>query len=168
MFTPQDLYLYLQNLGITYTTYEHEPILTVEESLRIGKHLPPFGHCKNLFLKDKRKQFWLVSALAHTKIRMKELGKELEAPELRFANAEELMHYLGVSPGSVTLFGIINDKQHKVNIVLDSAIFEQERVGFHPLINRATTVVSPKDLIKFVESCSNNLRMITFIQSDAT
>ncbi len=151
----------LNQLGIRYQTFHHEPLFTVEQAVSIKI---PGATCKNLFLKDSKKGLWLVVAVGSTKISLKELGKSLGAPELRFAGPEQLMEFLGVEPGSVTPFGLLNDTEHRVKVILDSALFDQELVGFHPLKNDATVVLDPRDLQKFIESCGNEFRTIEFSQ----
>lgn len=143
---------YLQQLGIPVTTYEHEAAFTCEAMERITAHLPPIEHCKNLFLKDKRKRYWLLSALYGTKVELKVLAKQLDAPDLRFARPDELEAVLGVKPGSVTLFALINDTEHRVNVLLDKNLMEKPTVGFHPLRNDMTTVIATQDVTKFLDS----------------
>ena len=143
---------YLQQLGIPVTTYEHEAAFTCEAMERITAHLPPIEHCKNLFLKDKRKRYWLLSALYATKVELKTLAKQLDAPELRFARPDELEAVLGVKPGSVTLLALINDTEHKVNMLLDKNLMEKISVGCHPLRNDMTTVIATKDITKFLDA----------------
>lgn len=156
----QCLYDRFQTLSITYKTYEHQPLFTCEEASVAYSKYPSFGMCKNLFLKDKKKRYWLLIALVDTQVRFKELAKQLEAPELRFANPDELKQYLGVTPGSVTPFGLINDTHHMVHVIVDEALMQQPTVGFHPLSNDATTLISSTDLKKFIESCGNSMRII--------
>lgn len=147
----------LKAIGINYTTYEHIPVFTCAESETVCATLPKFGQCKNLFLKDRKKRLWLIVALNSTQVQLRELAKTLDAPELRFADAALLMQTLGVEAGSVTPFALINDTQHAVTVVLDRLLLEQTVVGFHPLKNDATTVISPDDLLKFIKSCGNTI-----------
>ncbi len=157
----KELFGLLDKLGIHYTNYAHEPLFTVERAKTAAAHIPA-AWVKNLFLKDSKKQLYLVVALADTKISLKELGKKLGAPELRFADAELLKQYLGVEPGSVTPFGLMLDTDQSVVVILDKSLFEKEAVGVHPLANNATTVISPQDLKKFVVVCGNPLVEINF------
>lgn len=96
-----DLFEYLSQLGINTTTVEHEPLFTVEQADKIALSITG-GHIKNLFLKDDKKQFWLLIAEAHAKVDLKKVGQALNAPKLRFTDADLLWQYLGVRPGSVT------------------------------------------------------------------
>jgi len=162
MVPEQKLINKLVSLGITYKTYNHAPAFTVEQMNALIASLPVFGACKNLFLKDSKKQIWLIVALCETQIKLKELSKKLQAPELRFADGDMLMKYLGVIPGSVTPFGLLNDTEHEVRVVVDKAIFSHDQVGFHPLRNDATTLINPQDLQKFIIACGNYLEIIVF------
>lgn len=155
------LFKKLDELAIVYTNYTHEPLFTVEQSLKACSEIPAAG-CKNLFLKDSKKNYYLVAAVHNTVINLKKLSKHVNAPELRFASADALKEYLGVTPGSVTLFGIINDTNHAVKVLLDSSLFNYEYVGFHPLINNATTVIASQDINKFIASCGNHAMIIDF------
>lgn len=157
----QHLFAFLASLGITVDTVEHEPAFTVDQ-LQVTTFPAPV--CKNLFLKDRRKRLWLVIALTDTKINLKGLAKTLDAPELRFADVKLLKQHLGLAPGEVSLFGIINDQDKKVTVVIDTRIFLYERVGFHPLRNDATTFINTDDIKPFIEECSASYREINFYE----
>lgn len=157
MHTPESLYKRLDELGIRYTTIAHAPVFTVKEADKILAQLPPHGPCKNLFLKDKKNHLYLVVALCDTGIIIKELAKILSAPGLRFASPEQLMASLGVIPGAVTPFGLINDQQHTVTVILDPRIFGYQYIGIHPLANDATTLLTPGDIKLFINSCGNRI-----------
>jgi len=156
------LYKRLDELGITYTTYTHDSVYKVSEAQKILGDLDAHGLCKSLFLKNKKNQIYLIVALFETKIDLKEVAKVLLTRELHFASAEYLQAILGVLPGSVTPFGLINDKEHVVTVVLDSAMFSCSLVGVHPMINTATTLLNPQDLRFFVESCGNKVIVVDF------
>lgn len=162
MVTVQQLFKLLDNLEIKHQTHYHKPVFTVQEALSVFKEFSPFGQCKNLFLKDSKKNFWLVVALFDTQIKLKELAKSIHAPELRFADAMLLKEYLGVTPGSVTPFGLINDKNHVVRVILDQGLFDYETLGFHPLANDATTFITPHDLQKFINALGNSVQILNF------
>lgn len=157
MHTPQSLFERLNQLGIKYVTYNHAPVFTVQDAHEILVHLPPHGPCKNLFLRDKKNRLYLVVALFDTKVVIKELAKTFSAPELRFASSEQLFDSLGVTPGSVTPFGLINDIHHSVSVILDHEMLTHEYIGIHPLINNATTLITPIDLCSFIVSCGNRI-----------
>ncbi|MBM3893361.1 prolyl-tRNA synthetase associated domain-containing protein [Candidatus Dependentiae bacterium] len=146
------LYAYLTKLDIQLETHDHAPAFTCDQMGDIKKNLPAHGGIKNLFLKDKKKRYYLLCALYDTKIELKALAKSWDAPELRFARPDELETILGVKPGSVTLFALINDKDHLVQVILDNAMFAHERIGLHPLRNDKTTLITPQDAKKFAES----------------
>ena len=159
MKTQQDLFSYLDSLGISHSTVTHEPLFTVQDRSAAVDALPG-AHCKNLFLKDDNKQFWLLVALQHTQIKLKPFGKSVGAPNLRFAKEDMLKKYLGVTPGAVTPFGLINDQEHAVRVVVDQEIFKHAVVNFHPLVNTATTTISADDFKKFLASIGNNVQIV--------
>lgn len=150
----EKLFALLKDLHIETQTIHHEPMFTCEQSQSIA-HLIPAMQCKNLFLKDSKKRLWLIVALQSTSINLKNVAKQIQAPELRFADADLLKSYLGVLPGSVTPFGIINDTERKVTLILDAKLMNEKIVSFHPLENNATTCITPTDLQKFVTACGN-------------
>jgi Ala-tRNA(Pro) deacylase len=149
--TPDDLFARFDALGIAHTTRRHAPVFTVAESHGIKASMPG-GHTKNLFLKDKKGALFLVCAIADTAIDLNALSKALGAGRFSFGSAERLMRHLGVEPGSVTLFALINDPDRTVTLVLDEALFAHDPVNFHPLKNDATTAISPADMLKFIHS----------------
>jgi len=157
----QELLEYLTSFGIKHETFDHEPIFTVAEGIE-KKIKVPGAHTKNLFLKDDKKQFWLISALRDTKINLRALSKVISAKNLRFAQPELLREHLGVGPGSVTWFALVNNPKNTVKAILDKKIFEHDRVGFHPLENNATTVVAPGDLLTFVDSLGHEYKIFDF------
>ena len=144
----------LDELAIRHKTINHPAVFTVEESQDVKRSMPG-GHSKNLFLKDKAGTLTLVTAYAHTQIDLKALGKHLNSKQrLSFGKPDLMEEVLGVSPGSVTPFALLNDTQRQVtNVVLDAALFDHDPVWFHPLENTASTAISPSDLEKFVRAC---------------
>lgn len=163
--TKEALFKKLSELSIEYKTYFHEPLFTCQQAIE-ATSLIPATQCKNLFLKDDKKNLYLVVAVSdishETKIHFKALSQYLKTPGLRFANSQLLHQYLGVQPGSVTPFGLICDTEHKVVVLLDVMLFKAEYIGFHPLENNATTVIVPTDLIKFVQACMNHYSIVNF------
>jgi Ala-tRNA(Pro) deacylase len=149
--TPADLYAFLGREGIAYTTAEHAPVFRVEEGQAIKAALPG-GHTKNLFLKDHKGQLWLICALSETVIDLKRLPPVIGSARLSFGSADLLYAALGVRPGSVTLFSLINDKDRQVRLVLDADMLNAEPVNFHPLTNTATTAISRAGLKRFLEA----------------
>lgn len=147
--TEHDLFAFFDQLGIAHTTARHRPVFTVSESAGIKESMPG-GHTKNLFLKDKKGALFLISAIADTAIDLNAMSKVLGAGRFSFGSPERLMENLGVEPGSVTVFAVINDPERKVTLVLDEALFAHDPVNFHPLKNDATTAISPADLLRFL------------------
>jgi Ala-tRNA(Pro) deacylase len=147
--TPSDLFAFLEAHGIDQHTYAHAPVFRVDEGAEI-KAAMPGGHTKNLFLKDAKGQLWLISALGDTRIDLKNLPQTIGSAKLSFASEERLMAALGVRPGSVTAFALINDPEHAVRFVLDRALIAYAVLNFHPLSNDATTAVSTPDFLKFL------------------
>lgn len=146
------LYDKLQKLGIVWQTFEHPAVFTVEESSAITDALPGV-HTKNLFLKDKKGGLWLVVVRAHLRVDLPGLAKQLGAPRFSFGSAELLIATLGIAPGSVTPFALMNDAEHKVRVVLDADMLKASPVNFHPLRNDRTSAIRPDDLVRFVAAC---------------
>lgn len=159
--TPEDLYARFDALGIAYTTTKHRPVFTVEEGADLKASMPG-GHSKNLFLKDKKGALYLLSALGDTQIDLNAVSKLIGSARFSFGNAELLMQYLGVTPGSVTLFALINDADGKVRLILDEGLFAYDVVNFHPLSNDATTAVSPADMLKFARDTGHEPLRLAF------
>jgi Ala-tRNA(Pro) deacylase len=149
--TAEDLYAFFDRHGIGHETLEHLPVFRVDEGHEIKAALPG-GHTKNLFLKDAKDQLWLISALGETRIDLKALPQVIGSARLSFGSEAHLLDALGVTPGSVTLFALINDADHRVRLVLDAALFEHEVVNFHPLANSATTAISRDGMRRFLEA----------------
>jgi Ala-tRNA(Pro) deacylase len=159
--TRKDLFALLDRLGVAHQTHDHPPVFTVEESTGIKDHLPG-GHSKNLFLKDKRGELWLVCALDETKIDLNALAKALGAQRFSFGSGELMVEVLGVHPGAVTAFALINDTLNRVALVLDQALMAHDPVNFHPLSNDATTAVSPAGLLTFLAHTGHPPRLVAF------
>lgn len=145
------LFARLDALGIAHRTYEHPPVFTVEESRSVCAEIPG-GHTKNLFLKDRKDQLWLVVAREALRIDLNALAKQLRAARFSFGTAELLIETLGVPPGSVTPFAIINDTAQRVRVVLDEEMLALDPLNFHPLRNDRTTAVAPQDLLAFLRA----------------
>jgi Ala-tRNA(Pro) deacylase len=149
MKTREDLLAFLAGIGVAQTTYDHAAVFTVGESGAIKQEIPG-AHTKNLFLKDAKDQLWLVSAEGHAAIDLKRLHSVIGSARLSFGRAEAMAETLGVTPGSVTAFGLVNDVGHRVRFVLDRTLAEAELVNFHPLTNTATTTVSGEGFRRFL------------------
>jgi Ala-tRNA(Pro) deacylase len=148
--TPEQLFAYFDELNIEHTTITHPPIFTVEEGRKWHDKIPGM-HGKNLFLKDKKDKIWLVSMPADKRADLNALEKRIGSARLSFGKPELLLEILGLTPGSVTPFGLINDFQKRVTPVLDEDVLKSEHVNFHPLHNAASTVVRSTDLVKFMQ-----------------
>ncbi|WP_336079938.1 prolyl-tRNA synthetase associated domain-containing protein [Thalassospira sp. CH_XMU1448-2] len=151
----------LAKLGIETTTHEHVPLFTVEDSQNLRGDLPGL-HSKNLFVKDKKGELWLVVAEEETEIRMNHLHKRLGCARLSFGKPELLIATLGVKPGSVTPFALINDMGRKVRLALDAKLANGNVLNFHPLRNDRTTTISSADLLKFITSLGYEALIIDF------
>jgi Ala-tRNA(Pro) deacylase len=158
--TPDELLARFAALGIAQTTYEHPAVFTVEEAKALRGKLPG-GHCKSLFLKDKKGALWLAVMLEERRIDLKKLSDRLGAARFSFGSAELLEEVLGVTPGSVTPFAIINDRAQRVTIVLDEEMLRHDPLNYHPLINTKTTAVTPADLLKFMRACGHEPRVLS-------
>ena len=159
--TEADLFDRFDALGIAHVTHRHRPVFTVDEGHDLKASMPG-GHTKNLFLKDKKGAIFLICAISNTAIDLNATSKLIASGRFSFGSAERLMEYLGVEPGSVTLFAVINDPERKVTLVLDEALFARDPVNFHPLKNDATTAISPADMLKFVRSLGHEPIRLSF------
>ncbi len=152
---------FLGDIGVAFHTHEHPAVFRVDEGHEI-KAAMPGAHTKNLFLKDKKGQLWLISASQDTVIDLKRLHRHIGSDRLSFGNAELMLETLGVTPGSVTAFGLVNDRDHRVRFVLDKALDDAELVNFHPLTNTATTAVSRDGLHAFLAAIGVEPMVIDF------
>ena len=157
--TPEMLLAHLDGLGLTYDLHHHEAVFTVAESEKLDATIPGV-HCRNLFLRDKRKKNYLVVLRNETEVDMKKLPPVIGAERLSFGSADRLWEFLGVWPGSVCPFSIINDTDKQVKILLDKAMMEGDIVNYHPLINTMTVSLAPADLLRFIESCGHEPHIV--------
>jgi Ala-tRNA(Pro) deacylase len=156
---PADLFAYLDTLGIAHTTVTHPAAFTVEDA-RALRGTVPGGHTKNLFLRDKKGVPYLVVAGEETAIELRALHCLLGATgRFSFGSAELMGELLGVTPGSVTPFAVINDVAHRVTVVLDAAMMADAVLNFHPLVNTATTTISREGLVRFLEATGHPPRI---------
>lgn len=152
--SPGQLFRRLDALDIRYTAHHHAPVFTVEEAKHLRGVLPG-GHCKSLFLRDKRGASWLVVCEEDRRVDLKSLATLLQAGRFSFASPERLWAALGVVPGSVTPFALINDAPPSISVVLDEEMMRHGIVNYHPLRNDQTIAVTPSDLVKFIEACGH-------------
>ena len=157
--SPDELFAYLDALGIAYQTVTHLPVFTVEEA-RALRGDAVGGHTKNLFLRDKKGALYLVVAPEDAAIELKSLHRLLGASgRFSFGSAELMRELLGVEPGSVTPFAVINDKAGRVTVILDAAMMAHDVLNFHPLVNTGTTTISREGLLKFLEATGHHPRI---------
>lgn len=159
--TKDDLFALLDELGIAHQTKDHKPVFTVEESAEIKADMPG-AHTKNLFLKDKGGNFFLICAESQAQIKVNKLHPHLGCKRLSFGKAEYLMEHLGVAPGSVCLFSVMNDKDANVRLIIDKTLADADIVNFHPLLNDATTAISSEDMIKFAKATGHDPVIMDF------
>lgn len=159
--TESELFAALAALGIRTQTQEHAAVFTVEEGDRLFGQRPD-GHTKNLFVKDKKGRFFLITARQHAKIDLKRVHEAIGASgRVSFGSAEQLMALLGVEPGSVTAFAVINDREGAVTMVLDAGLMECDPIYGHPLRNTATTAIARDDLIRFLASTGHGPMVVS-------
>jgi len=159
--TPEQLLQHLDRLGIGHSTVHHAQVMTVDENKRLGIETPGL-HSKNLFLKDKKGGLFLVVAHQDCPVDLKSLRKRLGLGNLSFASADVLYEVLGVQPGSVTPFAVLNDGVGRVTLVLDKTLSQSALVSFHPLINTQTTTISGADLLTFLHAVAHDPIIIDF------
>jgi Ala-tRNA(Pro) deacylase len=157
--TRRQLLARLDELGIEAVTVEHEPVFTVEESVTLRETLPG-AHTKTLFLDDHCGHLVLVAAKDDTRVNLKALAKKLGMGRFSFGKAGLLAEMLGVTPGSVTPFALINDRCRRVTAVVDAALLQFDEVNFHPLENIATTRIATRDLLRFIEACGHKPHIV--------
>ena len=157
--SPDELFAYLDGLGIAHKTVSHPAVFTVGDARALRGTLPG-GHTKNLFLRDKKGAPYLVVASEDAAIELRSLHRLLGASgRFSFGSAELMRELLGVEPGSVTPFAVINDAACRVTVVLDAAMLAHAVLNFHPLVNTGTTTISRDGLLKFLEATGHPPRI---------
>ncbi len=154
-----DLFALLDQLGIEHQTTRHAPAHTVEEGNAVWGDIPG-THCKNLFLKDAKAKLWLVVAPAHIRVDLNGLPARIGSARLSFGSAALLEEVLGIQPGSVTPFALINDTSHRVSVVLDRWMMAQPLVNYHPLANDATTTIPAEGLRLFLKHLGVDFQVV--------
>ncbi len=154
-----DLLSRFNSLGIETTIHEHPPVFTVEEARALRGKIPG-GHCKNLFLKDEKGEAWLIVCLEDARVDLKAAPARIGSKRLSFGKPDLLMEVLGVEPGSVTPFGLINDTTARANVILDESMMREEFLNYHPLRNDATATLRATDLMRFIRSCGHEPRIV--------
>jgi Ala-tRNA(Pro) deacylase len=157
--SPDELFAYLDSLGIAHQTVWHPPVFTVEEARALRGQVAG-GHTKNLFLRDKKGAIFLVVAPEDAAIELKSLHRLLGASgRFSFGSAALMRETLGVEPGSVTPFAVFNDTAIRVTVVLDAAMMAHKVLNFHPLLNTGTTTISREGLLKFLQATGHRPRI---------
>lgn len=150
----------LKNLGIDYRRVEHPPVYTVEEAKRLCSNIEATG-CKNLFMKESfHKNYYLIIMLDNKRADFKSISKQLKISRLTFANENELNNILGLKPGEVTPFGLLNDKEKVVNVIIDDELENSKLVSFHPNVNTSTLILRYKDFEDYLEWTKNKVEKV--------
>jgi Ala-tRNA(Pro) deacylase len=161
MKTRADLMALFDTLGLETRTHDHPAVFRVDEGEEVKAAIPG-AHTKNLFLKDAKGQLWLISAADRTAIDLKRLHTVIGSARLSFGSAELMAETLGVTPGSVTAFALVNDVGHAVRFVLDRVLAEAPRVNFHPLTNTATTGIDGAGFRTFLAAIGVTTLVVDF------
>jgi Ala-tRNA(Pro) deacylase len=156
---PAELYTLLDQLQIHYEYIEHPPVHTVEEAMKYWSGIDS-GHCKNIFIRNhKGDRHYLVILYYSSKLNIRELEQKLRQGKLSFASDRRLMNYLGLTPGSVSPFGLINDVGHHVHLFIDKTLLSHERLSFHPNTNTASLIIPREGLFRFLEHTGNTYEL---------
>jgi len=155
-----DFYKFLADYQIEYERHDHPPVYTVEDVNRLVPPLPA-AKTKNLFLRDnKGKRHFLVVVRDEKRVDLKALPGLLESSRLRFGSADRLKKYLGVDPGSVSLFAVVNDQDNAVEVIMDKGLWESEAFQFHPLVNTSTLVISRGNMQRFLDQTGHKIQIL--------
>ena len=159
MLTKTDLFELLSVKNKEFQIHDHDPLFTVEDSENLRGEIKG-AHTKNLFLKNKKNNFFLFSCDENAKVDIKRFSKSIDAKNLSFANQEYLLQHLGIKPGSVSPLALLNDNDQNVAFYLDEKLFESKLINFHPLINTSTITIKTSDFISFL--LENNKKIHIF------
>ncbi len=158
--SPQELFDTLEDLNMETTTYKHEAVFTVEESSKIKQEIPG-GHTKNLFLKDKKGNYFLIVAEGSARIKLNSVHGLIGAKgRVSFGKPEALMELLGVAPGSVTAFAPINDTDNRVSVIIDKPLLRHDLINCHPLTNEMTSTISRENLLRFLNHTKHEPQIV--------
>ena len=161
MNTEERVYALLNELDIPFVRHEHPPVYTVDEAKQYWDGIPG-THCKNLFLRDKKGKNHFLVIMPHDKpLDLKKMASAIGADNLSFASPERLMKHLGLEPGSVTPFGIINDEENNVRVIVDTDLISPGKVNFHPNVNTRTVTISADDFKKFLAHSGNKVQYVS-------
>jgi len=155
-----DLYQFLADHQVAYQRYDHPAVYTVADVKRLVPPLPA-ARTKNLFLRDQKgRRHFLVIVPADKRVNIKALNTVIGSSRLSFGSANRLQKFLGVDPGSVTVFALVNDHDHKVEVIIDESLWEQKAFQFHPLVNTSTLVVSHDNLKRFLTLTGHDVKVL--------
>jgi len=158
--TPQQLLDHLAAKSLAVATVSHPAVFTVAQSSAVTAAIPG-GHTKNLFVKDKKDNYYLIVAEGSARIEMNRIHPLIGArSRLSFGSAQKLMEYLGVEPGSVTAFAVINDKGGRVEVIVDEPLLRHDIINCHPLTNTMTTTISRQNLLEFLKQAGHEPRIL--------
>lgn len=160
-YTKETLLKLMDNKKVPYILHNHRALFTVQDSEKHRGEIDGM-HSKNLFLKNKKKEFFLFSCYENQKIDLKKISKSLKIGNISFASEEKLIEIMGIYPGSVSPFALLNDKNNNVVFFLDKKIFETENINFHPLINTSTVTLKVRSLIKLLIEKNKNVNIFDF------
>lgn len=155
-------YEFLNGLGVSYERYEHGPIMTIDAAkeldIKMGLEI-----CKNLFLSTKHStEFYLLLMVGSKKFNTGKVSKQIKVPRMTFADDDHMLEYLDIHPGSVSPLGLINDRDNRVSLLIDSDVLEMEKIAVHPCVNTATLVIKTRDLIeRILPACSHTYTRVT-------
>ncbi|KCZ98616.1 YbaK/prolyl-tRNA synthetase domain-containing protein [Hyphomonas polymorpha PS728] len=159
--SPDDLFAYLDSLGIAHQTTWHEAMFTVEQSSALKADMPG-AHTKNLFLKAADGDLVLIAAEAHNQLKLNQLHRKIGTKRLSFGAPDLMTEVLGVTPGSVTAFALMNDRPARVRFLVDAVLAGADIVNFHPLTNTGTTAISQADFRRFVDATGHGFEILDF------
>ena len=158
----QQIYKRLEELGVSYEVHHHDPIDTMEAAVELDEKIG-IEMCKNLFLSTRHKsEYYLLFMIGHKKFRTGPVSKEVGVPRMTFGDYEAMWDFLSIRPGAVSPLGLLNDAEHKVQLLIDQDVMNMERVSVHPCVNTATVVLSLSDLLeKVLPACGHTYRVVT-------
>jgi Ala-tRNA(Pro) deacylase len=155
------VYARLAALGIAYTRHEHPPIASAEEGERHWAGIDA-AHCKNLFMRNQKgTRHYLVIIHYRKRANLRAVADQIGDGKLSFGSPDRLMKHLGVTPGSVSPFGLIHDAAHEVRVAIDLDLKSADKISFHPNINTATVVLSAADFQRFLDNCGNPVQYVS-------
>ncbi len=157
-----DMYQFLADQQIEYTRYDHPPVFTCDEATRLCPEMPKYAaKTKNLFLRDKKgARHFLVTVEEQKRVDMKALGAVLGVNKLSFASPKRLEKYLGLTPGAVTLLGVLNDTAHEVTVIVDAEVWNARAIRCHPLVNTSTLIIAKEHIARFLDATGHPAQVI--------